>query len=106
MIHYKAKEEIELIKEGAEVLGRVHGELAALIRPGLKTIELDTLAEEFIRAETELPAVQTLAFDLSEDSKIVQHLKGRGMRRRGTGIVSQALAFFEHDDRNALLRQT
>jgi len=74
MIHYKAKEEIELIKEGAEVLGRVHGELAALIRPGLKTIELDTLAEEFIRDHNGTPSFKdyngfpyTLCVSLNEN---------------------------------------
>jgi methionyl aminopeptidase len=48
MIHYKSQEEIELIKESAQVLGQAHGEVARIIRPGIKTSELDKVAEEFI----------------------------------------------------------
>lgn len=49
MIHYKTKEEVELIKESAQILGKAHGEVAKLVKPGVKTIELDKVAEEFIR---------------------------------------------------------
>ena len=48
-IYYKTKEEIELIRESAQVLGKAHGEVAKLIKPGVKTIELDKRAEEFIK---------------------------------------------------------
>lgn len=48
MIHYKTKEEIEIIKESAQILGKAHGEVAKLVRPGVKTIDLDKVAEEFI----------------------------------------------------------
>ena len=49
MIIYKTKDEIEQIRVSATVLGRVHGEVAKLIKPGVKTIELDKIAEEFIK---------------------------------------------------------
>ncbi len=48
MISYKTEEEIELIRQSADVLGRAHAEVAKLIRPGITTIELDKVAEEFI----------------------------------------------------------
>ncbi len=48
MIYYKTREEIELIKEGADILGRAHGEVAGMVRPGVKTKELDKVADEFI----------------------------------------------------------
>lgn len=48
MVNYKTEEEIELIKEGAEILGRAHAEVAKCIEPGIKTKELDRIAEEFI----------------------------------------------------------
>ena len=56
MIHYKTKEEIELIKESADILGRAHGEIAKLIRPGVNTNKLDKLAEEFIRDNGGVPS--------------------------------------------------
>lgn len=49
MVFLKSEEEISLIKEGAEILGRVHGELAKVVKPGVTTQELDVLAETCIR---------------------------------------------------------
>lgn len=49
MINYKTKEEVNLIKEGGKILGRAHAEVAKLIKPGVKTLTLDKVAEEFIR---------------------------------------------------------
>ena len=49
MIFLKSEEEIELIKEGAEILGRAHGLIAREVKPGVTTLSLDKLAEEFIR---------------------------------------------------------
>lgn len=48
MVHYKTAEEIEIIKESAQVLGKAHGEVAKRVKPGVKTKELDKVAEEFI----------------------------------------------------------
>ena len=56
MIHYKTAHEVDIIKEGAEILGRAHGEVAKLIKPGVKTLELDKLAEEFIRDHGAVPS--------------------------------------------------
>lgn len=49
MIFFKSEEEIELIREGADILGRVHGLIAKEVKPGVNTLYLDKLAEEFIR---------------------------------------------------------
>lgn len=48
MIYYKTEGEIELIKQSAQILGQVHGLIASLIKPGVKTKELDNIAEDFI----------------------------------------------------------
>ncbi|PSR54448.1 type I methionyl aminopeptidase [Adhaeribacter arboris] len=48
MICYKTEEEIELLREGAQVLGKAHGEVSKLIKEGVTTEELDKRAEEFI----------------------------------------------------------
>ena len=49
MVKYKTRDEVELIKESAEILGKAHGEIAKMIEPGVKTRQLDERAEEFIR---------------------------------------------------------
>lgn len=52
----KTGEEIELIRKSADLLSRTLGELALKIRPGVKTIELDKLAYEFIHDHGATPA--------------------------------------------------
>ncbi|UII28889.1 type I methionyl aminopeptidase [Fulvivirga maritima] len=56
MVYYKTREEVELIKESALILGKAHGEVAKAIKPGVKTIELDKIAEEFIRDNGGVPS--------------------------------------------------
>ncbi len=49
MIITKTKEEIELIRESALIVSKTLGMLAPKIKPGVTTLELDKMAEEFIR---------------------------------------------------------
>jgi methionyl aminopeptidase len=48
-IFLKTEAELETIKANGDLLGRTHAEVAKVIRAGIKTIELDKLAEVFIR---------------------------------------------------------
>jgi methionyl aminopeptidase len=56
MIHLKTEEEIQVIRESAQILGKAHGEVAKLIKPGVKTSTLDKVAEEFIRDHKGIPS--------------------------------------------------
>jgi methionyl aminopeptidase len=56
MIRYKTDEEIQIIRESAQILGRAHGEVAKRVKPGVKTKELDQIAEEFILDNGGLPS--------------------------------------------------
>lgn len=56
MIHYKTSEEVQIIKEGAQILGKAHGELAKYIKEGVKTSFLDKIAEEYIRDNNGVPS--------------------------------------------------
>jgi len=49
MVHYKTADDVQLIKESAQILGKAHGEVARHVRPGVKTKELNSIAEEFIK---------------------------------------------------------
>ena len=49
MIHVKSAEEIELMRESALVVSKTLGMLAAELKPGVTGLQLDRLAEEFIR---------------------------------------------------------
>ena len=56
MVHLKTEEEIQIIKESAQILGKAHGEVARIIKPGVKTSMLDKVAEEFIRDHGGVPS--------------------------------------------------
>ncbi|MCB0787626.1 MAG: type I methionyl aminopeptidase, partial [Flavobacteriales bacterium] len=49
-------EEIALVKESSLLVGRTLAEVARHIRPGVSTLELDTIAESFIRDHGGVPA--------------------------------------------------
>ena len=55
MIFVKTAEEIELLRESNQLVGKTLGEMAKHIRPGISTLELDRIAEEFIRAHDAEP---------------------------------------------------
>ncbi|HAE62963.1 MAG TPA: type I methionyl aminopeptidase [Eubacteriaceae bacterium] len=56
MIIVKSPEEIRLMKKAGKIVAGVHREMAKHIKPGITTIELDRLAEEFILKAGAKPA--------------------------------------------------
>jgi len=56
MIHYKSDEEIQLIRNSGEVLGRTHAELAKEIKPGVQTNLLEKIANEYIKDHGGIPS--------------------------------------------------
>ena len=48
MIYYKTNEEVELIRESSLLVSKALAEVAKHIKPGVKAIVLDKIAEEFI----------------------------------------------------------
>ena len=55
MIKTKTREEIELMRESALIVSKTLGEIAKVIKPGISTLELDKIAEEFIRDHGAVP---------------------------------------------------
>jgi methionyl aminopeptidase len=92
MVHLKTSEEIQLIKESAQILGKAHGEIARLIKPGVKTKKLDEVAEEFIRDHGGSPSFKnyngfpaTLCISVNE---VVVHGFPSDYELRETDIIS------------------
>lgn len=56
MIYLKTDEEIELMRESNRLVGMTHGELSKHIRPGITTLQLDKIADEFIRDHGAVPS--------------------------------------------------
>lgn len=46
---YKTEDEIELIRQSSLLIGKTLAELAPRVQPGVTTLELDKIAEEFIK---------------------------------------------------------
>ncbi|MDR1722762.1 MAG: type I methionyl aminopeptidase [Tannerella sp.] len=56
MIFLKTDEEIELMYEANHLVGKTLGELAKHIKPGISTLQLNNIADEFIRDHGAYPA--------------------------------------------------
>ncbi len=55
MVYLKTEEEIELIRESSLLVGKTLAEVAKLIKPGVTPLELDAVAEEFIKDHGAIP---------------------------------------------------
>jgi len=55
MIKIKTREEIELMRESALIVSKTLGLLANEVKPGITTLQLDKIAEEFIRDQQAIP---------------------------------------------------
>ena len=54
-IFLKTEDEIELMRQANQLVGRTLGELAKHIKPGITTLQLDKIADEFIRDNGAIP---------------------------------------------------
>ncbi|HCM60464.1 MAG TPA: type I methionyl aminopeptidase [Bacteroidales bacterium] len=56
MIYIKTNAEVEFLRESNQLVSKTLAEVAGHIRPGVTTLRLDAIAEEFIRDHGALPA--------------------------------------------------
>jgi methionyl aminopeptidase len=56
IVFLKSEQEIDLIKESADVLGRAHAEVAKLMKVGITTAQLNKVADEFIQDHNGYPS--------------------------------------------------
>ena len=57
MIYLKTEEEIELVREANMVVARTLGEVAKHIAPGVTTLKLNQVAEDYIRSQGAVPGL-------------------------------------------------
>lgn len=55
MIKYKTSEEIAIMRDAAQVVSRTLGKVAEMIAPGVTPLELDKMAEAYIRSQDAIP---------------------------------------------------
>jgi len=92
MIYFKSEEEIELLRISSLLVGKTLAEVARVIGPGVKTISLDKLAEDFIRSHGAVPGFKgyngfpyTLCISVNE--QVVHGFPGERVLQEGD-IVS------------------
>lgn len=56
MIKYKSKEEVELIRESCKIVNDAIAHVVPHIKPGISTMELNDMAEEYIRSQGATPS--------------------------------------------------
>jgi methionyl aminopeptidase len=56
MITIKSKKEIDLMQEACKLTAQTYDYIESIIKPGMSTLELDRLAEKFIREHGGIPA--------------------------------------------------
>ena len=56
MVSIKSDREIELMKEACRITAETHEMLGKIIKPGMSTLELDKIAEDFIKSKGGIPA--------------------------------------------------
>ena len=60
MISIKNKKEINLMKKACRIVSDTLCELKKYVRPGVQTIELDSIAEDYIRSQNAIPGFKGL----------------------------------------------
>jgi methionyl aminopeptidase len=96
----KTDEEIELLRENALIVSRTLAEVAKYIKPGVRTIELDGIAEEYLRSEGAIPGFKgyngfpaTLCVSVNEE--VVHGIPGERVLKNGD-IVSIDCGSIKH----------
>jgi methionyl aminopeptidase len=97
MVLIKTKREIELIRESCRIVADVLKLIGSRVRPGVSTLELDKLAEDYIRSFGGIPAFKGYGSQKSNlfpatlctsvDSEVVHGIPGKRALRDGE-IVS------------------
>ena len=88
MIHLKNKFEIEKLYGAGQIVKDTLLYLEDFIKPGISTIELDTLAEEFIRSKKAIPGFKGMydypaTICISIDDEVVHGIPGKRLLEKG-----------------------
>jgi len=84
----KSEDEIELIRESAQLVSKTLGMLASEIKPGITTLQLDSLAESFIRDHKAVPGFLGLydfpnTLCISPNSQVVHGIPNNNILKDG-----------------------
>ncbi len=105
MIFYKTDGEIETIREGALILGKAHAEVAKVIKPGVTTKFLDSVAFEFIKSNFAEPSFKgyndfPASLCISVNDQVVHGIPGNYVLKDGDIVSIDCGVFYKglHSD--------
>jgi len=92
MIYFKTDEEVELLRQSSLLVGKTLAEVARILRPGVLTIDLDQVAETFIRDHGAVPGFKGYggfpgSLCISINDEVVHGIPGKRVIKEGD-IVS------------------
>ncbi|MBU3927179.1 MAG: type I methionyl aminopeptidase [Bacteroidetes bacterium] len=92
MIYFKTDEEVELLRQSSLLVGKTLAEVARMLRPGVLTIDLDQVAETFIRDHGAVPGFKGYggfpgSLCISINDEVVHGIPGKRVIKEGD-IVS------------------
>jgi methionyl aminopeptidase len=98
MIHIRSREEIEVIRKSALMVSATLTEVAKFLKPGITTLSIDRMAEEFIRANGGTPSFKgyhgfpfSLCISVNE---VVVHGFPSGYELKDGDIISVDCGFY------------
>jgi methionyl aminopeptidase len=100
MIHIKTNAEIELIRESSLLVSATLSEVAAFLKPGLTTLEIDKIADDFIRDNGAVPSFKNykgypFATCISVNDAVVHGFPGKHVLRSGD-IISVDVGVYKN----------
>lgn len=100
MIIYKTPAEIDIMREAAQIVSRTLGKIAEVIQPGINTLMLDELAEEYIRSQHALPGFKGMydfpyTLCISVNEQVVHGMPSKRILEEGDIISVDCGALFE-----------
>lgn len=100
MIIYKTPAEIEIMREAAQIVSRTLGKIAEVIKPGIHTLLLDELAEEYIRSQKAVPGFKGMygfpyTLCISVNEQVVHGMPSKRILEEGDIISVDCGAVFE-----------
>jgi len=105
MVFFKTDEEIELIKEGALILGKAHAEVAKNIKVGVSTLKLDNIAFDYIKSFNAIPSFKGYngfpsSLCISVNEQVVHGMPGEYVLKEGDIISIDCGVFYKgfHSD--------
>ena len=101
MIYIKSNAEIELIRESCLLVSATLSEVATFLRPGLTTLDIDKLADDFIRSHGATPSFKNykgypFATCISVNDAVVHGFPTKDILKEGD-IVSVDIGVFKNN---------